>query len=124
MVMGSSAAMVEYIEDQLSGLDIRTGRMFGEYCLYCDGKVAGFICDDILFIKPSSADPGLLEGTEPAPPYPGAKDYHSVPGDLLENREWLQAAVQATVDALPSPKPKTKPKPRSTPKSRAEPGSS
>ncbi len=108
--MASSPASAEFVEDQLSGLNVRTGKMFGEYAVYCDGKVVGFICNDDFFIKPSSADPDLFGDTEPAPPYPGAKDYHRVPGDLLENREWLIEAVQATADALPVPPPK-KPRP-------------
>jgi hypothetical protein len=29
-----------------------------------------------------------------------------VPGELLENREWLHRAIQATADALPAPLPK------------------
>jgi TfoX/Sxy family transcriptional regulator of competence genes len=108
--VSSSPESASFIEDQLAGLDVRTGKMFGEYCLYCDGKAVGFICDDDLFLKPTDADPALFRATEPAPPYPGAKDYHRVPGDLLEDREWLQEAVQATADALPVPPPK-KPRP-------------
>ena len=104
--MSTSAQTIEYVEDQLAGLNVRTARMFGEYCVYVDGKVVGFVCEDTLFIKPSPIDPALLEGTEPGHPYPGSKEYHSVPGDLLENAEWVREAVQATADALPAPKPK------------------
>ena len=104
--MSTSAQTIEYVEDQLAGLNVRTARMFGEYCVYVDGKVVGFVCDDTLFIKPSPVDPALLAGTEPGHPYPGSKEYHSVPGDLLENAEWVRGAVQATADALPAPKPK------------------
>jgi TfoX/Sxy family transcriptional regulator of competence genes len=104
--VSTSKETVAFIEDQLGDMDLRTAPMFGEYGIYCDAKVVGFICDDVLFIKPSDADPALFERTMPAPPYPGAKDYWSVPGDALEDREWLRAAVQATADALPIPKPK------------------
>lgn len=104
--MSTSRETAAYIEDQLAGLDIRTGRMFGEYAIYCDGKVVGFITDDTLFIKPSPVDPAVLEGTVPGPAYPGSKDYHEVPGDLMEDREWLHRAIQATADALPAPLPK------------------
>ena len=104
--MSTSALTMEYLEDQLAGLDVRTARMFGEFCVYVDGKVVGFVCDDTLFIKPSPMDPALLEGTEPGHPYPGSKEYHSVPGDLLENAEWVREALQATADALPAPRPK------------------
>jgi TfoX/Sxy family transcriptional regulator of competence genes len=108
--MPNNPDTIRFIEDQLGDLDIRTRTMFGEHGIYCDEKVVGFICDDTLFIKPSGAADALFERTVPAAPYPGAKDYHSVPGDALEDRDWLQEAVQATADALPAPRPK---KPRS-----------
>ncbi|MCU1514549.1 MAG: transcriptional regulator [Microbacteriaceae bacterium] len=104
--MPNAPDTVPFIEDQLHGLDVRSSRMFGEACLYCDEKVVGFICDDTLFIKPSDAEPGLFDLTVPGKPYPGAKDYRSVPGDLLENSEWLRKAIQATADALPASAPK------------------
>ena len=111
--MSTSRETIAFIEDQLAGLDIRVAPMFGEYGIYCDSKIVGLICFDTLFLKPSDADPALFDGTKPAPPYPGAKDYLSVPGDALENRDWLQAAVQGTADALPLPKPKKPKAPRS-----------
>ncbi len=109
--MSTTKGTVAFIEDQLADLPVRTAAMFGEYGIYCDNKIVGLICDDSLFIKPSRVDPSLLEGTTLAPPYPGAKNYHCVPGDLLDNREWLRAAICATADALPAPTPK-KPKSR------------
>ena len=107
--MSTSKDTVAFIEDQLAGLPIRTNPMFGEYAIYCDDKVVGFICDDTLFIKPSEVDQAVLTGTVMAPAYPGSKLYHSVPGDLLQDADWLQKAIRATADALPLPKPK-KPK--------------
>ena len=115
--MPTSEQTISYIEDQLLGLDVRTAKMFGEYCVYVDGKVTAFVCDDTLFIKPSAVDPAYLDGTVLAPAYAGSKDYHSVPGDLLENADWVRDAVQATADALPAPKAKrpTRPKGSSRP---------
>ena len=101
--MPNSPQTLEFVEDQLGGLDIRIGKMFGEAALYCDTKVVGFICDDTLFLKITEIE---IEGTEPGHPYPGSKPYHAVHGDLLENREWLMDVVQATADVLPLPKPK------------------
>ena len=112
-VVSNNPGMIRFIEDQLGDLDIRTRMMFGEGGLHRDEKVVGFICDDTLFITPSAADSALFERTVPAPPYPGAKDYRSVPGDALEDRLWLQQAVQATADALPVPHPK-KPRTKET----------
>lgn len=109
--MSTSKQTAQFIEDQLAGLDVRTAPMFGEFALYCDDKTVAFITDDTLFIKPSEADPALFERTEPGHAYPGSKLYHGVPGDALEDREWLKEAIQATADALPVPKPK---KPRAS----------
>lgn len=120
--MSTSPDTVAFIEDQLGGLNVRTRAMFGEFGLYCDEKIVALICDDSLFLKPSAIDQGLLERTELAPPYPGAKNYHRVPGDALEDRDWLGEVVQATADALPLPKPRA-PKAR-TSKSASGPSSS
>jgi TfoX/Sxy family transcriptional regulator of competence genes len=122
--VSSRAETIEFIEDQLRGLDIRSGKMFGEYVLYCDGKVVGFVCDDTLFIKPSAVDPAVLEGTVPGKPYPGAKDYHEVPGDLIEDAQWLTRAIRETAAALPVPPPKKPRVPRSSGSTRATKGGS
>ena len=111
--MSTSKDTVAFIEDQLGGLPIRTNPMFGEYAIYYDDKVVGFICDDTLFIKPSEVAPSFLTGTVMAPAYPGSKLYHAVPGDLLEDADWLQKAIRATADALPAPKPKKPKAPKS-----------
>ncbi|CAN5220295.1 TfoX/Sxy family protein [soil metagenome] len=116
--MANNPHTVRFIEDQLGDLNIRTRMMFGEHAIYCDEKVVGFICDDTLFLTPTDAEAALFERTVPAPPYPGAKDYRSVPGELLEDRDWLQRAVQATADARPAPRPK-KSRPTGQPSERA-----
>lgn len=104
--MSTSTQTIAFIEDQLAGLPIRTRPMFGEYGIYVDDKVVGFICDDTLFLKPAGIE---LPGTYLAPAYPGSKDYNAVPGELLEDSEWLHDAITRTAEALPAPKPK-KPK--------------
>jgi DNA transformation protein len=109
--MASDQATMDFIVEQLDGIgDIRTRKMFGEFCLYLDDKVVGFVCDNRLLIKPTPAGAKYLDITKHGEsPYPGAKDYLRVPDDQLEEREWLCEFVRATADALPVPKPK-KPK--------------
>ena len=104
--MATEQATAHFIEDQLAPLEVSTKRMFGEFAVYLDGKVVGFICDDTLLLKMTDARPELFATLEPGKPYPGAKDYYAVPGDLLEDRDWLREAVAVTADALPLPKPK------------------
>lgn len=69
----------------------------------------GFICDDTVYMKPTSVAERMLGAETMAPAYPGSKLYYAVPGDRLEDREWFQDVVQRTADILPAPKPK-KPK--------------
>lgn len=107
--MATKASTIEYIEDQLTGLDCSTRKMFGEYAVYCDGKVVALVCDDTLFVK--STDVGKVyvgkryrEGVA----YPGAKPSMRIDDDLVEDREWLQQLIRITADELPAPKPKKK----------------
>ena len=97
-----------FILEQLEPLPVRARAMFGEYALYCEEKVVGFVCDDTIFLKPSDATAGLELG----PAYPGSKDYAIVSADLLEDSAALRALVRATANGLPAPKPKAPKKPR------------
>ena len=81
--------------------------MFGEYALYCDGKVVGFVCDNRLFLKPLPAAVGLVDAPEFAPPYPGAKLYLALDGEL-DDGDLVARLVRVVADALPAPKPKVK----------------
>jgi TfoX/Sxy family transcriptional regulator of competence genes len=114
--MTTSKETVAFILDQMAPLPVRSRAMFGEYGLYCDEKIVGLICDDTLFVKPTAIAGAFADDAWLAPPYPGAKDSFAIPGDRLDDREWLQAFIQQTADALPVPKPK---KPRKAKKAGA-----
>jgi len=46
----------EFIVEQIENAGVITYRkMFGEYALYCNGKVIALICDNQLFVKPTKA---------------------------------------------------------------------
>lgn len=105
--MGSSVELVEYIADQLAEAGSITYRkMFGEYGMYCDGKIFALICDDQLFIKITEAGRAFDESLPTAPPYEGAKPYFLI--EDIDNREWLTELVRLTCRELPPPKPKRK----------------
>lgn len=105
--MSSQQKTVDYIQEQAGGAGTITARkMFGEYALYCDGKVMAFICDDQLFIKPTPAGRDYLGEVTEGEPYPGAKPYFLIDGDRWDDAEWLAGLVKTTADALPAPKPK------------------
>jgi TfoX/Sxy family transcriptional regulator of competence genes len=79
--------------------------MFGEFAVYCDGKVVALICDDQLYVKPTQGGRALLGDPVEAPPYPGAKAYFLV-SDCVDDRERLGALIAATALELPDPEPK------------------
>lgn len=104
--MASDAAFVDYVCDQMSAAGtIASRKMFGEYAVYCDGKVVALVCDDQLFVKPTSAGRAIVGDLAEAPPYAGAKPHFAI-GDRVDDREWLRALIEATARELPAPKPK------------------
>lgn len=105
--MSSRAELVQYIVDQCSGAgEITARKMFGDYGIYCNGKIFGLICDDQLFIKITDAGKKLMPHLETAPPYEGAKAYFLFSD--IDNKDALSGFVLATCEALPTPKPKKK----------------
>ena len=105
--MSTQQKTVDYILEQSAGAGTMTARkMFGEYGMYCDGKVMAFICDDQLFIKPTEAGRAYLSEVTEAEAYPGSKMYFLVDGDRWDDADWLAGLVKATADALPAPKAK------------------
>ena len=103
--MASQQSTVDFILEQISDAGTVSARkMFGEYVLYCDGKVVALICDDQLFVKPTSAGKTFVESPIEGIPYPGAKLYLLISGDLWEDSEWLTSLVRITAAELPLPK--------------------
>lgn len=105
--MASNADFVQYIIDQCSGAgEITAKKMFGDYGIYCNGKIFGLICDDKLYIKPTDAGRQLLGTIEMRPPYEGAKDYFYIAD--VDDHAFLARLVQQTYKSLPEPKPRKK----------------
>ena len=110
--MATLPETADLISEQMRGAGIiTTKRMFGEYALYCNGKVIGFICDDSLFIKPTPEAKDFYPDYEDAPPYPGAKMYMLISEDKWEDRDFMSELATISYNALPAAKPK-KPKKR------------
>lgn len=108
--MSSQQKTIDYLLEQCAGAGTITAkRMFGEWGLYCDGKVFAFVGNDQLFLKPTEAGRAYLGEITEAPAYPGSKMYFLIDGDRWDDADWMAGLVKATADALPEPKPK-KPK--------------
>ena len=103
--MASSTDFVQYIADQCSGAgEIMTKKMFGDYGIYCDGKIFGLICDDCFYLKPTEAVRALLRNVDMRPPYEGAKDYFYIAD--VDDRDYVSTLVRKTCKALPTSKRK------------------
>ena len=73
--MATSKEYMDYILDQLSGVEGITHRkMMGEYILYIHGRIAAYVCDERLLVKPVAAAKRLLPDAPMEAPYPGAKE--------------------------------------------------
>lgn len=105
--MASNPDFVQYIADQCSGAgEIVVRKMFGDYGIYCDGKIFGLICDNGFYLKPTDAVRPMLREVALRPPYDGAKDYFYITD--IDDRDYLSALVRETCKALPEPRPKKK----------------
>lgn len=103
--MATSKGYLEFILEQLSGLDEITYRsMMGEYIIYYRGKIAAHICDDRLLVKPVKSAISLMPEASYETPYEGAKDMLLV--NEVDNKEFLTELFIAMYDELPVPKKK------------------
>ena len=103
--MASSKDYLEYILEQLSGLDdISYRAMMGEYIIYYRGKIIGGIYDDRFLVKPVKSAVAMMPDADMEPPYEGAKEMLLV--DDVENRNFLGELLEAMYDELPAPKKK------------------
>lgn len=106
--MATKKATVDYVLDQLAPLPVRARAMFGEYGVYCDEKMVALICDDTLFVKPTTISDQFFTAADLAPPYPGAKDHYAVSEDHLDDSAWLQEVIARTTELVPVPKKKAR----------------
>jgi TfoX/Sxy family transcriptional regulator of competence genes len=105
--MSSNQNTVDFIVEQMAGAgSVSAKKMFGEYGVFCAGKMVAIVADDQLFVKPTAAGRAFLKDVDEAPPYPGAKPYFFISGEQWDDREWLGELIRLTSDELPLPKKK------------------
>ena len=103
--MATSKEYLAFILDQLSDVDGITHRqMMGEYIIYMSGKIAAYLCDNRLLVKPVPSAVQLMPNATYEPPYDGAKDMLLV--DNVDDRAFLKELFEAMYDDLPNPKKK------------------
>lgn len=101
--MATSKEFLEYILDQLCALDGITHRgMMGEYIIYYHAKIAAYLCDNRLLVKPVPTAQRMMPSAPHEPPYDGAKDMLLV--ENVDDREFLTELFNAIYPELPEPK--------------------
>ena len=101
--MASSKEYLNFVLDQLSGLDGVSHRaMMGEYILSYRGRIVGGIYDDRLLIKPVKAALERMPDAIMEAPYEGAKAMLLVGN--IDDRAFLTELIEAMYEDLPTPK--------------------
>ncbi len=98
--MASKKEYLDYILEQLSGLDdVSYRKMMGEYIIYYKNRIIGGIYDDRFLVKPTDSAKKLMPEASSELPYEGAK-----PMLLVENtddRDFMCELLNVLADELP-----------------------
>lgn len=108
--MANRPETIERLQQAFEPLPIRLQPMFGEFAIYCDDRIFGFVCDDTLLLKLVPEAEELTAELPRGEAYPGSKPYGIVDDDRLLDIDWLHEVAQ-TIAATQPAKPA---KPRST----------
>lgn len=101
--MATDQSFMEFIADQIAGAgEIAYRKMFGEYALYCNGKVVALVCNNQLFVKPTEKGRSFIGTVVEAPAYPGAKPSFLIE-EHLDDRSWITDLIRITAQSLPPP---------------------
>jgi TfoX/Sxy family transcriptional regulator of competence genes len=103
--MASDRSFVDFLVDQMGDAGLITQKkMFGEYAIYCDGRVVALVCDNQLFVKPTAGGREYIGDPVEAPPYPQARPHFLIEGEF-EDREWIGGLIRVTREELPESEP-------------------
>lgn len=77
--MATTVDYIEFVMDsigEISGIEFRCKKMFGEYCVYANEKPVLLICDNSVYVKMLPCIEKLMDGARTNPPYDGAKPHY------------------------------------------------
>lgn len=107
--MATSKEFLNFILEQLSEVDgIFHRQMMGEYIIYVNGKIAAYLCDNRMLVKPVPSAIKLLPNAKYEPPYEGAKEMILV--EDVDNKEFLSRLLVEIYEELPVVKKRSKTK--------------
>lgn len=104
--MSTNKDYLNFLLDQLSSLEGITYRMMmGEYLIYYRGKVAAYVCDDRLLIKPVPSAIKMLPDAEYDSINPGGRK-KLLRVDNVDDGDFLTNLFDSMYDELPFQKSK------------------
>jgi len=102
--MGSTQKTVDFILEQIAAAGTVSARkMFGEYAIYCGEKTVALVCDNQLFVKDTAQGRELIEECVEKQPFPGAKPWLYISGELWDDHMWLTKLIRVTAENAPLP---------------------
>ena len=103
--MATSREYALFVENLFRGVEgFSMKRMFGEYGIYLQGRVLGFLCDEQLLLQDTPTARKLLPNAERKELFPGSKLFIIFSDE--GNHHLLQSVAQAMWEELPVPKPR------------------
>lgn len=103
--MATSREYALFVENLFRGVDgFSMKRMFGEYGIYLQGRVLGFLCDEQILLQDTPTARKLLPDAERKELFPGSKLFIIFSDE--GNHHLLQSVAQAMWVELPVPKPR------------------
>ena len=103
--MATSREYALFVENLFRGVDgFSMKRMFGEYGIYLQGRVLGFLCDEQILLQDTPTARKLLPNAERKELFPGSKLFIIFSDE--GNHHLLQSVAQAIWEELPVPKPR------------------
>lgn len=103
--MATSKEYALFVENQFRGLEGFTlKRMFGEYGMYLQGRVLGFLADEQILLQSTPTAMRLLPEAERRELFPGSKLFIVFPDE--GNSQLLKSVSMAMLDELEFPKPR------------------
>jgi len=100
--MACSEGYIDFVCSQLEGAGAVVARkMFGDWCIYVDGKPVVLACDDICYVKMHPAIEDLMTESLTGYPYDGAKEHYILD---VEHKNEAVSVVKALLPVISYPK--------------------
>lgn len=98
--MSTSREFLDFVSEQLSDVgNVTYKQMMGEYIVYINGRIAAYLCDDRLLVKPVPTAIKLMPEAMLEAPYEGAGKMLKV--ERIDDRPFLTELFTAIYDELP-----------------------